>query len=459
MKRMPYAWVIVFTLSMTELISWGALYYSFGVLLTPMYLDLGWSRAALSGGFSIGLLVAGLAAIPLGRWVDQHGPRLLMSCGSLLGVAMLLAWSQVHTLIEFYLVWAGIGLASAATLYEPAFATVAAWFWQDRAERTRALAVLTFFGGLASLAFIPLTGYLTDLYGWRGALIWLAAIVAAGTIIPHIALLRPPTPHGSALTSSNLPTNTLDRPLSPPSPLIAARYSAATRDPLPTAKGLTTTAAGSTEYIAAVVTLPLAGNKDHVPRPPESLSTTLGEAVRSAGFWWLSLAFSLMTLVVVTLNVHLVSYLIAAGHPSSVAALAAGAHGLFSVTGRLTLAPLAARMSIGRLLALLFLLQLGALIALLSPSIVGVIVYVILFGIGSGATTPVRAALVAERYGHASYGRINGALTTVAIWARVAAPVGAGLLANLIGYPWLFAGLALSTLVATGAVLGGTRKP
>ncbi len=459
MKRIPYAWVIVLTLSLTELISWGALYYSFGVLLTPMYLDLGWSRAALSGGFSIGLLVAGLAAIPLGRWVDQRGPRLLMSCGSLLGVAMLLAWSQVHTLVEFYLVWAGIGLASAATLYEPAFATVAAWFWQDRAARTRALAVLTFFGGLASLAFIPLTGYLTELYGWRGALIWLAGIVAAGTIIPHIALLRHPTPyHGFARIPSGLPTL---------SPLITTPDSAATRDPLPTALNLTTTAAGSTEYIAAAVTLPLAGSPlstsgiapTRAATRHESLSTTLGEAVRSAGFWWLSLAFSLMTLVVVTLNVHLVSYLISAGHPSSVAALAAGAHGLFSVTGRLTLAPLAGRMSIGRLLALLFLLQLGALIALLSPSIVGVIVYVVLFGIGSGATTPVRAALVAERYGHASYGRINGALTAVAIWARVAAPVGAGLLANLIGYPWLLAGLALSALVATGAVLGGTRKP
>jgi MFS family permease len=392
-----YGWVVVFTLSITELVSWGALYYSFGVMLTPMHQELGWSRAELSGGFSIGLLVAGLAAIPVGRWVDLHGPRALMSTGSVLGVAMLLAWSQVQDVLSFYLVWAGIGLASAAVLYEPAFATIASWFRDSQHERTRALAVLTFFGGLASLAFIPLIAWFTEIGGWRQALIWLAGIVALGTILPHALLLR------KAVTAPIQRVNM---------------------------------------------------QQDMASSPPQA---TLREAVQSAGFWWLAIAFSLNTLIVVTLNVHVVSYLIEMGHSSGVAALAAGAHGLFSVTGRLTLAPLSLRLGAGRLLMLLLVLECVSLIALQFPSAIGISLYVILFGIGSGAATPVRAALIAERYGHQSYGRINGALTTVAIWARVVAPVGAGVLATLVGYNLLLAGLALAAVVACIAVAYATN--
>jgi MFS family permease len=415
MAKIPYGWVVVLTLSITELISWGAMYYSFGVLLTPMHVELGWSRAELSAGFSIGLLVAGLAAIPLGRWVDLHGPRLLMTSGSILGVAMLLAWSQVQHLVAFYAAWAGIGLACAATLYEPAFATLASWFRSNPKERTRALAVLTFFGGLASLAFIPLAEYLVRSFGWREALIWLAAIVAVGTILPHAVLLR------RASTTEERQQHQV----------VATQGQLVQSPSLP-----------------AVSTMP----------QPTAPSVDLRTALRSPVFWWLALAFSLNTLIVVTLNVHLVSYLIESGNSSSLAALAAGAHGLFSVTGRLTLAPLSSRIQSGRLLACLFLLQVAALIALLFPSITGIAMYVVLFGIGSGAATPVRAALIAERYGHANYGRINGTLTTVAIWARVAAPIGAGLLAALVGYRPLLVGLAIAALAAVAAVFYASRE-
>jgi hypothetical protein len=53
--------------------------------------ELGWSRAALTGAFSLAQLVSGLAAIPVGRWLDQHGPRLLMTIGSCLAMLLVLA--------------------------------------------------------------------------------------------------------------------------------------------------------------------------------------------------------------------------------------------------------------------------------------------------------------------------------------------------------------------------------
>src|SRR5437588_12638875 len=86
--RVYYGWVLVATLGITETISWGVLYYAFSVFLQPMQTDLGWSRGATTGAFSLALVVSGLAAIPVGRWLDRHGARLLMSGGSCLGVVL-----------------------------------------------------------------------------------------------------------------------------------------------------------------------------------------------------------------------------------------------------------------------------------------------------------------------------------------------------------------------------------
>src|SRR5919201_3662753 len=84
--RPYYGWVLVGALGVTETISWGVLYYAFSVFLQPMEADLGWSRAATTGAFSLALVLSGFAAIPVGRWLDRHGARLLMSAGSCVGV-------------------------------------------------------------------------------------------------------------------------------------------------------------------------------------------------------------------------------------------------------------------------------------------------------------------------------------------------------------------------------------
>jgi MFS family permease len=77
-----YGWVIVAALGLTETVSWGVLYYAFSVFLVPMQRELGWSTGTLTGAYSLALLLSGLAAPLVGRWLDRHGPRMLMTAGS-----------------------------------------------------------------------------------------------------------------------------------------------------------------------------------------------------------------------------------------------------------------------------------------------------------------------------------------------------------------------------------------
>jgi predicted MFS family arabinose efflux permease len=183
------AWGVVAALSVTETVSWGVLYYAFAVFLVPMQRDLGSSAAQLTGAYSLALGVAAIAGIGVGRYLDRHSPRGLMTAGSIAGSALVVAWSQVDGLAAFYLLWAAIGVVLATVLYEPAFTVVAKQF-PVAGERRRAMTAMTLVAALASFIFLPLSQALIDAHGWRDALLLLAAVLAAITIPLHALVLR-----------------------------------------------------------------------------------------------------------------------------------------------------------------------------------------------------------------------------------------------------------------------------
>ena len=151
--------------------------------------DLGFSRIALTGAFSVGLLTSALVGLPVGRWIDRHGPRGVMTIGSCAAVALMLAWSRIDSLPALYIVWALMGLAMATTLYEPAFAAIVGWFSH---HRDRALLTLTLVAGLASTIFVPIETALLARMDWRTTLVTLAVFLAMTTIPIHAFVLRPP---------------------------------------------------------------------------------------------------------------------------------------------------------------------------------------------------------------------------------------------------------------------------
>lgn len=404
-SRFYYGWILVLALGVTETVSYGILSYAFPVFLAPMEGELGWSRTALTGAFSVAALVSGLAAIPVGRWVDRHGARGVMTAGSVLAAAVLLGWSRVESLPAFYILAVGLGLAMAAVLYEPAFAVVANWFVMLRG---RALTVLTFLGGFASVVFVPLASGLVEAHGWRAALLWLAGILTLVTVPLHALLLR---------------RRPEDLGLEPDG--------------------------GRCPWVPAA-------------SPAEPSGLPAREAVRSTSFRWLSLAFGLSAVATTGVAVHLIPLLLERGYDATFAAAAMGMLGLMALPGRLVLTPLGSRWPRAAVTAAIFALSaLGLTVLLGTRSALGVWVFVALFGAGFGAITPARAALVAELYGRESYATIAGTLALVLAVARAAAPVGLSLLYEAAGgYDVVLWTLILLSLVCAAAViLAGTASP
>lgn len=103
-------------LGIAQICSWGSLYYSFPLLAGAMSTEFGWTKTSLYGAATLGLLLSGVAAYPVGVGIDRGYGRRIMSLSSLLAGLLLIAWSQVSSLILFYVIFAGIGCLQAATL-------------------------------------------------------------------------------------------------------------------------------------------------------------------------------------------------------------------------------------------------------------------------------------------------------------------------------------------------------
>lgn len=180
---------LVAGLAVTQIVSWGVLYYGFSVLLVLMQRDLGWSRGVLVGGFTSAVVISALMAPVVGRHLDAAGPRALMAGGGAAGAVFVALWAASRTVVTYYLAWVGIGAVMAATLYEPAFTVLA----KRRAPHHRpAITTVTLVGGLASFVFQPVTAALADAHGWRAALVVLAVVLAGVTVPVHMVVLRPP---------------------------------------------------------------------------------------------------------------------------------------------------------------------------------------------------------------------------------------------------------------------------
>lgn len=164
---------LVVALGVTQIVSWGTMYYAFPLMIDAFAGTAHASRSAVVGAFSMALMVTGLASSPVGRIVDRHGGRWVMTGGSIAGALLLAALARVTNAWQLYVVWALLGLAMATTLYDPAFAVLVRVF---KERQRKAITALTLFGGFASTVFWPLTQALVQRFGWQHALFALAAI-------------------------------------------------------------------------------------------------------------------------------------------------------------------------------------------------------------------------------------------------------------------------------------------
>ncbi|MDP2548705.1 MFS transporter [Oceanobacter sp. 4_MG-2023] len=210
----------VAAMGISQMVSWGTLYYSFPLIAEAICHELGWSRADIYGAATLGLLAAALAAYPVGALIDRGHGRPLMVGATVAASLALLGWSSINTMTALYGVVITLGVLQAALSYEPAFAVTIRQLGTQQARS--AITTITLWAGFASTVFIPLLQWMLDNLGWRGALLGLAAINIAVAAPLYFWAIRSATVADH--TTRHQPTTTAS-PSSPDNPVRAMLYS------------------------------------------------------------------------------------------------------------------------------------------------------------------------------------------------------------------------------------------
>jgi len=374
-------------LSLGQLVSWGLVYYTFPLFIVPMTQELGWSRSAMFGALSAGLLVAGLCSIPVGAWIDRGHGRKLMTGGSLLAAVLLFVWSRTDSLPVFYALWIGLGACQAVILYEPAFAVITRVYGP---RYKQAILLMTFLGGLASTFGIPFTQLLIERIGWRPSLEILAAIMVAVAVMHWLFV---PGPKDEAI--------------------------------------------------------PIAAAKPHVEGTKRK--SPLAAAVRVPAFWGLVVAFAGYGLAFSAMSFHLIPLLDDRGVPIAVVMAIIALIGPMQVVGRVLLMAGQRHITtiqLGAMIYFAFPVSMAMLAAGISD-VYGLILFAIIYGVANGLVTILRGMSVPEFIGPEGYGVVSGALTMPTNVMRAAGPIVASLAWGAFGgYTPVLWGLAGIMVVA-----------
>ncbi|MEZ5855318.1 MAG: MFS transporter [Hyphomicrobiaceae bacterium] len=166
-------WRGVIALGITQITAWGTSYYCLGVLAGSIGTDMGWTRGFVFLGFTVSVLVMALISTAVGRMIDDHGARLIMSIGSIIVALGLFLLSLVESRWAWVVVWLIIGVGMRCCLYDAAFAALV----QAVPKRGRqAISYLTLFGAFASSVFWVVGHYLDESLGWRQTLVVFAVL-------------------------------------------------------------------------------------------------------------------------------------------------------------------------------------------------------------------------------------------------------------------------------------------
>ncbi len=180
-------WRAVAVLGATQIIAWGVLFYPPVLTLPLIATDRGWSLAFAMGGFSLGLLIAGLVSPRVGHLIDRYGGHRVSPFGALISALGLLLLVHASHPAAYLAVWVLLGCGIAASLYDSAFATLGRIFG---AASRRPITALTLAGGFASTVSWPVTHLLLDAVEWRGTYLIYAALMAF-VVAPLNALALP----------------------------------------------------------------------------------------------------------------------------------------------------------------------------------------------------------------------------------------------------------------------------
>ena len=403
-----YGWWIVGAGTVINALSGGLMLSGFTAYFLFLQRDFGWSKAVVSGAYSLTRIESAILG-PLQGWmIDRFGPRLVTVAGLIVFGFGFILFSRVDSLVMFYAAFLVMAVGSSVGGMLAITTSVVNWFL-----RKRALAVgITMSGiGLGSLVLVPLLAWSLTTFGWRdtalasGVIIWLVGIPAA------LLIRHRPEDYGY-------------RPDGGPLPL----------DEVGSATGAALLERSS----------PGAGEFNFTAR----------EAMKTPAFWLLGLGHGVALLSVSAVNVHVIPHMVdQAGLSVQAGAWVVALLSLWLVVGQIGGGYIGDRVSKrGVIIVSMFGHAVGLWLLAYATSLFPIVLFTLFHGFAWGIRGPLTQSIRADYFGPAAFATIMGFSSFLMMGGFVLGPIVAGALADHYGdYQIAFA--LIGTVAGFGSLL------
>ena len=405
--RPHYAWV-VFGVAFITLLGASGFRSAPGILIDPLNAEFGWSRATIGTSISINLLLFGFIGPFAAALQGKYGLRRVTVCAlSIISVGALLT-TTISSPWHMHVLW-GVVVGTGSGCMASVFASTVAsrWFVGRRGLVTGALTAASASG---QLIFLPVLSRLAERHGWR----WVGATIAicALSVIPLVALFL-----------RNQPADMGLKPFG-------------------------------------------AGDDFEAPRSIERpVSAALGAftSARTSGVFWV--LFGSFMVCGLSTNGLIQTHFLSAAHDHEMTASVAAGYlaliGVFDVAGTIGSGWLTDRYDPAKLLTFYYLFRGASLLALdvvFDARGVGLLTFMIFYGLDWVATVPPTVALCVERFGVSRGPLVYGWVFAGHQVGAALAAWGAGELRDRTGsYQLAFVIAGLSCVVAAAGVRGLRR--
>lgn len=380
---------------------------TYGVFVGPIGSDMGWGRTALAGVQTLSRFPEAIVAWVFGSFVDEHGAQWLMGFGGLLMGGCFFALAAIGELWQLFLLKGILMAIGAMGLGGFIGVTVSNWFV---AKRGRAMGVIAMGSSLATAVMPVLCALLIEALGWRQTWVVMGALVLLLTVPSVVFVRRRPEDLGlqpdgmDGSQPDGRPTSERDR-------------------------------RRQQELLAADVVW------------------TRRQLLRTPVLWVIAGSWGLAGLAVTGTNLHLVPFVQDLGYPLAIAAGAVSVRAATMLVGNPIWGFVLERVPINVAASAQFWCKAAAvLLFLLTPTPVGLVVGLILYGIGGAGSQVVQETIWANYYGRISLGLVRGLVFPLQIGIAAFGPLAMGVLYDLSGsyqiaWACLFGGFAISAVL------------
>ncbi len=396
--RVFYGWWIVAASSGLHWLTATLFMQSYGPYLVMLQGDFGWSKTVLAGAFALTRIESGILG-PLQGWlVDRFGPRIILCIGILVfGIGFML-FSQVDSLLGFYLTFALIAVGSSLGGFATLMVPLVHWFDQHRAKAVSLSQMGYSLGGLS----VPLIILCLEAFGWRATAFFSGiAVIVLGLPLARLVRHRPQD-HGEVPDGQRR------------------------------------------------------SGDDGKSAMPSERDFTAREAMRTWTFWLISFGHAFALLTVSSLIVHLVPHLTEGlGYSLAAAGLIVALMTACQMAGQVAGGYLGDRFNKRLICAFCMVAHcLGLLLVAYAANPWMVVLFSLLHGVAWGVRGPQMVALRADYFGPSSFGTILGFSSLIVMLGMSGGPIVAGYMADIAGnYRGGFTLLALLALLGSGCFL------